>query len=148
MTYVPPALRELAEQAANLRRSKRCVKLSSQFCQLLVLVLINREIRRQSPEKCNVGTQTSSDISEEDESVLPICRLIASCDSYPSSSHMQDQLKRLLTCAKHEQRSTVIDTAVVRFLKECQQHFSDAAEHARQELRAICDDKEFLEKKM
>ncbi|KAK6028312.1 hypothetical protein OSTOST_05643 [Ostertagia ostertagi] len=158
--YISPAVRELAEKAATESPSvaEAIREMREIFVAIPTALPTDNDDRQGSPplplEKCNVETQTSVNRLEEEEGELPISRLITSVenfrdpDSYPSSSYMQDELKRLLTCAKREQRSTVIDTAVVHFLKECHQHFSDAAERARQELRAICDDKEILEKRI
>ncbi|KAK5966364.1 hypothetical protein GCK32_003023 [Trichostrongylus colubriformis] len=138
--HILPPIHELAENDASNSAA--------------IAVSAVPEVLPSSPEKCDAETQISKDFPEEVEGVLPINRLITSvensrdCDFHPSTSHMQDELKRLLTCAKYEQRSNVIDTAVVRYLKECQQHLADTEGRVREELRALCDDKQILEKKM
>nr|CDJ84232.1 hypothetical protein LOC557772 [Haemonchus contortus] len=107
-----------------------------------------------SPEKRYVETQTSIDLSEEDEDALPLNRLITSvencrnCAPCSSSSLVQVELQRLLVRVKHEQETSVIDAAVMHFLEECHKYFTDAIEHATQELRVIHDDREVLEKKL
>ncbi|VDO40974.1 unnamed protein product [Haemonchus placei] len=156
-----PAVRELAEKAASESASIADAIKEMRETFVGASLASPKDCRNVqqcnphlSPEKRYVETQTSIDLSEEDEDALPLSRLITSvencrnCAPCSSSSLVQTELQRLLVRVKHEQETSVIDAAVMHFLEECHKYFTDAIEHATQELRVIHDDREVLEKKL